>query len=518
MLRVARRGQVVCAGWRRLMSAEPPRVPLWIDGKAVQSKTTKWIDVINPATQQVMSRVPCATQDEMQAAVDSSAKAFKTWRNVPVSERQRVMFRFQALIRTHMEELAALVTAEQGKTLADAKGDVFRGLEVVEFACGVASHMMGETVEQVGTGIDTYSYRQPIGVTAGIAPFNFPAMIPLWMFPLATATGNTMIFKPSEKVPGAGMRLVELATEAGMPPGVVNVIHGANDTVNFICDSPEIQSISFVGSNQAGEHIWNRGSAGGKRCQCNMAAKNCGVVMPDALPTQAVNALVGAAFGAAGQRCMALSAAVFVGDSKAMLSSLVEKAKALTVNGGTEQGAEIGPLISKQAKERVEALIQSAVDEGATLLLDGRGVSVPGYPNGNFVGPTVISGVKPHMKCYTEEIFGPVLVCLEVANLEEAIALVNDSPYGNGTAIFTTSGAAARQYQHDTNVGQIGINVPIPVPLPFFSFTGSKKSMLGGHHFYGKAGISFFTRPKTITSLWTPDMAGPRLTMPVMGK
>jgi malonate-semialdehyde dehydrogenase (acetylating)/methylmalonate-semialdehyde dehydrogenase len=451
------------------------------------------------------------TEALSQAAVDSSAAAFKKWRNVSVSERQRVMFRFQALIRENMDELAGLVTKEQGKTLADARGDVFRGLEVVEFACGVASHMMGETVEQVGAGIDTYSYRQPLGVTAGIAPFNFPAMIPLWMFPLATATGNTMVFKPSEKVPGAGMRLVELVTEAGLPPGVVNVIHGAHDAVNFVCDAPEIEAISFVGSNYAGEHIWRRGSASGKRCQCNMAAKNHGVVLQDADRKQAANALVGAAFGAAGQRCMALSAAVFVGDTSAVLEDVVAKARALRVDGGAEAGADIGPLISRAAKARVEELIQSAVDEGATLLLDGRGATAAGYPDGNFVGPTVIAGVQPHMRCYTEEIFGPVLVCLQAGSLDDAIALVNASPYGNGTAIFTTSGAAARQYQNQTNVGQIGVNVPIPVPLPFFSFTGSKRSMLGGQHFYGKAGINFYTRPKTITSLWTPDMAGPRL-------
>eukprot|EP00286_Rhodomonas_abbreviata_P028121 CAMPEP_0181312576 /NCGR_PEP_ID=MMETSP1101-20121128/13772_1 /TAXON_ID=46948 /ORGANISM="Rhodomonas abbreviata, Strain Caron Lab Isolate" /LENGTH=543 /DNA_ID=CAMNT_0023419439 /DNA_START=18 /DNA_END=1649 /DNA_ORIENTATION=- len=502
----------------RFMSGTVPKVPLHINGKSVDSKSNVWYDVIDPATHKVLSQVPQATQEEMESAVAAAAIAQKDWAQVSVSERQRVMFAYQHLIRTDMDNLASLISREQGKTLGDARGDVFRGLEVVEFACGAASHMMGETMAGVGQGIDTYSYKQPLGVTAGIAPFNFPAMIPLWMFPLATVCGNAFVMKPSEKVPGACQRLVELLELAGMPPGVVNIIHGGHDTVNFICDSPDIKSISFVGSNQAGEHIWNRGSAAGKRLQVNMAAKNHGAIMPDADPTHAVNALVGAAFGAAGQRCMALSVLVLIGSAKELVPDLVKKASNLVVSGGMDPKADIGPLISVQAKERVESIIESAKAEGATIALDGRGLTVPEYPNGNFIGPTVITGVKPNMRCYTEEIFGPVLVCLEVDTLDEAITLINDSPYGNGTAIFTKSGAAARHFQHTVEVGQIGINVPIPVPLPFFSFTGSKKSMLGDLHFYGKAGINFYTRPKTITSHWSVDMDHSiRTTMPILG-
>jgi len=469
-----------------------------------------------------MCQVPQATQAEMKSAVDAASEAFKTWSKVSVSERQRVMHNYQRLIREHTTELAEMITAEQGKTIADAKGDIFRGLEVVEFACGVAPMMMGETIENVSAGMDTYSYRVPLGVCGGIAPFNFPAMIPLWMYPLAITTGNTYVLKPSERVPTTAQKLVQLLEEAGSPPGVVNIIHGSVDTVNFLCDEPRIRALSFVGSNQAGEHIYNRGSANGKRVQSNMAAKNHAVILPDADKHQVINALVGAAFGAAGQRCMALSTVVLVGESKTWLPELVAKARALVVGAGCDASSEIGPLISPAAKERVCSLIQSAVDEGAEVLLDGRGVKVAAYPKGNFVGPTVISKVTESMRCYKQEIFGPALVCLEAETLDEAIALVNRNPYGNGTAIYTTSGVSARHFQNTIEVGQIGINTAIPVPLPFFSFTGSKASMAGDLHFYGKAGIQFFTRPKTITSNWRAPSVGASskaaVNMPILGK
>ncbi|CAI5711815.1 unnamed protein product [Peronospora effusa] len=487
---------------RGFSSSSIERVPLFINGKFIQSKTDKWIDVRNPATNDVICQVPEATQDEMRQATEAAARAYKTWKEVGVQHRQRVMLKLQHLIRQHTEELALSITTEQGKTLADARGDVFRGLEVVEFTCGAATLMMGETAENLATSLDTYSYKQPLGVCAGICPFNFPAMIPLWMFPTGTVTGNTYVLKPSEKDPGATMILARLAQEAGLPDGVLNIIHGAHDTVNFICDAPEIKAISFVGGNQAGEYIHSRGSANGKRVQANLGAKNHAVIMPDCDKEQAIGALAGAAFGAAGQRCMALSVVVFVGKSKEWVHDIVEKAKEMKVNGGLEPDTDVGPLITVAAKERAERLIQEGVDNGADLLLDGRNVKVPKYPNGNFVGPTVLNNVNADNPAYVEEIFAPVLVCTSVDTLEEAIELINRNPYGNGTSIFTSSGAAARKFQHEIDVGQVGINVPIPVPLPMFSFTGSRASIRGDLNFYGKAGINFYTQLKTVTSLW----------------
>eukprot|EP00898_Chlorokybus_atmophyticus_P003391 jgi/Chlat1/4052/Chrsp26S04103 len=486
-------------------SAEAPKVKLLIDGKFVDSQASTWIDVINPATQEVVSRVPEATPDELEAAVHSAQKAFKEWRGVPITQRVRVMFKLQELIRKNMDELAANVTMEQGKTLADARGDVFRGLEVVEMACSINSLQMGELVENVSSGIDTYSIRQPLGVCAGICPFNFPAMIPLWMFPVGVTTGNSYILKPSEKDPGAAMMLAGMALEAGLPPGVLNIIHGTKPAVDFICDHPDIRAISFVGSDKAGRHIYARGSANGKRVQANMGAKNHAVVMDDAIRDNAINSLVGAAFGAAGQRCMAISTAVLVGDAHSWEEALVEKAKSLRVSAGTEPGADLGPVISKEAKQRICNLVESGVQEGAKLLLDGRNIKVSGYDEGNFIGPTILTDVKPHMKCYQEEIFGPVLLLMKTDTLDDAIELVNSNRYGNGTAIFTTSGAAARKFQHEIDVGQVGINVPIPVPLPFFSFTGSRGSFAGDMNFYGKAGVQFYTQQKTVTAAWKDD-------------
>jgi len=505
----------------RAYSSQPEKVKLFINGEFRDSKTDTWHDVINPATQEVVARVPEATAAEMEEAVQSSKAAFQTWKETSVSARCRVMFRLRDLVEKHTEELAEAITREQGKTIIDARGDVFRGLEVVEHSCSMATLTMGETAENVSRNMDTYSYRQPIGVTAGITPFNFPAMIPLWMFPMAITTGNTMVMKPSEVDPGAPMILARLAQEAGVPPGVLNVIHGTRDPVNFICDHPDIRAISFVGSNQAGEHINKRASIGcNKRIQCNMAAKNHGAILPDANKEQSLNALVGAAFGAAGQRCMALSAAVFVGDAQKWIPELAERAKKLKVSAGFVPGSDVGPVVSKKAKERIERLIQSAVDEGANVILDGRGIKVPEFPKGNFIGPTIITGVTPEMTCYKEEIFGPVLVCLGVDTLDEAIKLINKNPYGNGTAIFTRSGAAARKYQHEIDVGQVGINVPIPVPLPFFSFTGSRGSFVGGANFYGKTAVGFYTQIKTITSMWREEDVdtGVQTTMPILGQ
>jgi len=484
-------------------AAEVPTVKNFIDGEFVESNATEWIDCVDPATQNVISRVPCSTQEEMEAATRSCELAFKTWGQTPVQQRARVMLKLQALIRDNTEELAANITLEQGKTLPDARGDVFRGLEVVEHCCSINSLMMGETAGNLSRDLDTYSYRQPLGVTAGVTPFNFPAMVPLWMFPVATVCGNTMLMKPSEQVPGATMMLAALAKEAGLPNGVLNVIHGAHDAVNFICDAPAVKAISFVGGNAAGEHIYDRGTGNGKRVQSNMGAKNHGCIMPDADKDATLDALVGAAFGAAGQRCMALSVAVFVGESKEWIPELVERAAKLQVGAGHLSATDVGPLINKSSKARVEDLIQSGLDEGCTLALDGRGIVVPGYEQGNFVGPTIMSDMTTDMTAYKEELFGPVLNCLCVDTMEEAIELINANPYGNGTAIFTQSGAAARHYQHHIDVGQVGINVPIPVPLPMFSFTGSRASIRGDLNFYGKAGIAFFSQWKTITAKWS---------------
>jgi malonate-semialdehyde dehydrogenase (acetylating) / methylmalonate-semialdehyde dehydrogenase len=480
-------------------------VKLVINGKLVESKTKVWKDVVNPATQEVLARVPFATQDEINAAIDSAAEAFKTWKNTPIGARARIMLKLQELIRRDTKKIAAVLTAEQGKTLPDAEGDIFRGLEVVEHACSIGTLTLGEFAENVAGGIDTYYLRQPIGVCAGITPFNFPAMIPLWMFPMAIVTGNTFVLKPSEQDPMSTMMLVELAIEAGVPPGVLNVLHGGKEVVDALCTHPTIKAVSFVGSCHVGEHVYHLASTNGKRAQCMMGAKNHAVVMPDANKDQSLNALVGAGFGAAGQRCMATSVAVLVGDANKWIPDIVAKAKTLKVNAGTVAGTDVGPVISKQARERIEGLIAKGVAEGAKLELDGRNPTVTGYEKGNFISPTIFSGVKPGMSVYDTEIFGPVLVIVSVDTLDEAIALTNANPYGNGTGIFTQSGAVARKFQNEIDVGQVGINVPVPVPVPYFSFTGSRGSKLGDLGPYGKQVIQFYTQVKTVTSRWFDD-------------
>lgn len=503
----------------RCYSSAAPASKLFINGEFRESKATKFNDVINPVTQEVVSRVPETTLEEMNEAVAAAKAAFPEWRMTSVSNRQRVMFRLRDLVVQHTEELAEAITREQGKTIIDARGDVFRGLEVIEHACGLAGLMMGETMENVSKGMDTYSYRQPVGVFAGVTPFNFPAMVPLWMFPIALATGNTFVMKPSEVDPGAPMLLARLAKEAGVPDGALNIIHGTHDAVNFICDHPDIVGVSFVGGDAAGKHINQRaGGVHNKRVQCNLAAKNHATIMPDANKESVLNQLAGAAFGAAGQRCMALSTAVFVGESQEWIEGIAEKAKALKIGPGMQNGVDLGPVVSKKAKARIERLIQSGVDEGARLVLDGRGVSVPDSPDGNWVGPTILADVTPDMECYREEIFGPVLVCMKADSIDDAIHITNNNPYGNGAAIFTTNGAAARKFQFEVDAGQVGVNVPIPVPLPFFSFTGSRGSFVGATNFYGKTAVHFYTQTKTITSSWKEeDIVGPQTTMPVLG-
>ena len=477
-----------------------------INGQFVQSNTDEWIDITDPATQEVIAKVPQTTNDEINQAVAAAQTAFETWRKTPITTRARIFLKYQSLIRDHMDELAEILTAEQGKTIADARGDVFRGLEVVEHAAGIANLQIGDFVENVASGVDTYSIWQPLGVCAGITPFNFPAMIPLWMFPMAIATGNTFILKPSEQDPMVTMRLVELAIEAGVPEGVLNVVHGGKATVDAICDHPDIKAVSFVGSTHVGKHVYERASQSGKRAQCMMGAKNHGVILPDANKEQTLNQLAGAAFGAAGQRCMALSVVVLVGAAGAWIDEIKAKAESLVVSAG-KNDKDLGPLISPAAKARVEHLIGTGVEEGASLILDGRGITVEGFEKGNFVGPTIFDNVTSDMQIYQQEIFGPVLCIMRANSLDEAIALLNANPHGNGTAIFTQSGAAAHKFQQDIQVGQIGINLPIPVPLPMFSFSGSRGSKLGDLGPYGKQAVQFYTQTKTVTARWFDDEA-----------
>jgi len=484
-----------------------------------KSSSSSFLTVPNPATQEIVGNVRENTDDEFDQVVKKSVAAFQDWKTVPVQQRQRVMLEYQRLIRLRTDDLAHLITIENGKTLADAKGDVFRGLEVVETACQVAPHLLGDSLMGISTNVDTVSYREPLGVCAGVCPFNFPAMIPLWMFPLAITTGNTFVLKPSEKTPSASLLLAELAVQAGLPENVLQVVHGSHETVTRICTHPAIKAISFVGGNTAGEYIYQTGTAHSKRVQSNMGAKNHAIVLEDADREAVARAVVGAAFGAAGQRCMALSTLILVGSAQEWIRDIVEQASQLTVGAGWEQGVDVGPLITSASKKRVENIVEKSVAQGAELLLDGRGVQVDGYPDGHFFGPTVLAKVKPSNIGYTEEIFGPVLVCLEADSLEEAMSIINANPYGNGCALFTSSGAAARKFTSEIQVGQIGINVPIPVPLPMFSFTGNKASIRGDLNFYGKTGVNFYTQLKTVTSNWPyqpSDLGG--VTMPTMGK
>ena len=483
-----------------------PRIPLLINGEFVQSRSAEWRDVINPATQQRLARVPMATPGEVEAAIAAAREAFKTWRKTPIGARARIFLKYQQLIRDHLKSLAATLTAEQGKTLADAEGDVFRGLEVVEHAANIGLLQMGERAHNVASGVDTYTLLQPLGVCAGITPFNFPAMIPLWMFPMAIACGNTFVLKPSEQDPMVTMRLVELALEAGIPKGVLNVVHGGEEVVNALCDHTDIRAVSFVGSTRVGTLVHDRATKAGKRVQCMMGAKNHAVVLPDAHKEQTLNALVGAAFGAAGQRCMAVSVAVLVGAARDWLPELIEKARGLSVGAGDSATTDVGPLISCAARDRVEQLIARGIEDGATLALDGRLPPLSGQlKEGNFVGPTVFSGVKPGMSIYEQEVFGPVLCVAEAATLDEAIAMINANPNGNGTALFTQSGAAARRFEDEIDVGQVGINVPIPVPVPLFSFSGSRGSKLGDLGPYGKQVVLFYTQTKTVTQRWLDE-------------
>jgi malonate-semialdehyde dehydrogenase (acetylating)/methylmalonate-semialdehyde dehydrogenase len=467
----------------------------------------------------VTGQVPFASSEDVDDAVAAAERACPAWRATTPLHRARVLGRFRELLQQNREKLARIVSEEHGKTVADAVGSVQRGIEVVEFATGVPHLLKGEHAEDVGTGIDCHSTLQPIGVCAGITPFNFPVMVPLWMFPLAIACGNTFVLKPSEKDPSASLRMAELFQEAGLPDGVFNVVHGDKETVEALLKHPAVRAISFVGSTAVAQYIYATAAGCGKRVQALGGAKNHAVVMPDADIGAAAEALVGAAFGSAGQRCMAISAVVAVGESgDRLVDALKQKASALKVGPGQEPGVEMGPVITGQQRDRVKGYIDAGVAQGASLVLDGRTARIPEHEEGFFVGPTLFDHVTPDMTIYRDEIFGPVLIVLRAQSLDEAIKLVNENPYGNGTAIFTRSGGAARRFQKEIEVGMVGVNVPIPVPMAIFPFGGWKSSLFGDLHIHGMEGVYFYTRTKVVTSRWaeTDGTSSPSLTMPIL--
>ncbi len=475
----------------------------WIGGKPATGSSTRTAPVWNPATGEQQAEVLLADADDVDAAVGSAAAAFEAWSQSSLSQRTKVLFAFRELVNARAQELAEIVSDEHGKVVSDALGEVQRGLEVVEFACGIPTLLKGEYSDQVSSGVDVFSFREPLGVCVGITPFNFPVMVPMWMHPVAIACGNAFVLKPSERDPGASQLTAQLWAEAGLPDGVFTVLNGDREAVDALLDHPDVAAVSFVGSTPIARHIHGRASAAGKRVQALGGAKNHAVVLPDAPLDFAAEHLVAAAFGSAGERCMAVSAAVAVGPvADDLVAAVSEKARAVKVGPGRAPDSEMGPVVTAAAMERIVGLVGSGADQGATLALDGRGLTVPGHENGFFVGPTVIDHVTQDMDVYREEIFGPVLSVLRTGSVDEAIALVNANPYGNGTAIFTSSGAAARRFQRGVDVGMIGINVPIPVPMAYYSFGGWKDSLFGDKHVHGPEGVSFYTRAKVITSRW----------------
>ena len=479
------------------------KLHLWINGQHVAAQGGRNSDVFNPATGEVIRKAPLASKADVDAAVAAAKAAYPAWRDTTPLRRARILTRFRELMEQHRDELARLASEEHGKTLVDAAGSVQRGIEVIEFASGVPHLLKGEHSEDVGRGVDCHSLLQPVGVCAGITPFNFPVMVPLWMFPVAIACGNAFVLKPSEKVPSCSLRMAELFKEAGLPDGVLNVVPGDREAVDALICHPDVGAISFVGSTPVARYIYETGAKNGKRVQALGGAKNHAVVMPDADMEFTADALVGAAYGSAGERCMAISAVVMVGEAAdALLPLLKARAESITVGRGDVDGVEMGPLISAAHRERIVSLIDSGVAQGAKLMLDGRNLRVSGHEQGFFVGPTLFDRVTPEMDIYREEIFGPVLIVLRAENYEAAVKLVNANPYGNGTAIFTSSGHWARRFENEIEVGMVGVNVPIPVPMAFFSFGGWKASLFGDLHVHGMEGVYFHTRTKVITSRW----------------
>jgi malonate-semialdehyde dehydrogenase (acetylating) / methylmalonate-semialdehyde dehydrogenase len=490
----------------------------FVGGRPVAGTSGRDGPVFNPANGEERGRVAFASAKETGTAIAAAEAALQPWAATPPLQRARIMFRFKALLEAHLDELASLLTSEHGKVLSDARGELVRGVEVVEFACGIPQLLKSEFTENVGTSIDSWSIRQPVGVCAGITPFNFPAMVPMWMFPVAIACGNTFVLKPSEKDPSVPMRIAELLKEAGLPDGVFNVVNGDREAVDALLTDPRVSAVSFVGSTPVAEYIYRTASAHGKRVQALGGAKNHMVVMPDADTRNAASALVGAAYGSAGERCMAISVAVAVGDAGDRLVAEVRRQVAeLKVAAGTEPGADMGPLITREHLDRVKSYVSLGVDEGAELVVDGRGCSVAGHESGYFMGPCLFDRVLPGMRIYREEIFGPVLCVVRAPDLAAAMRLVNEHEFGNGTAIFTASGEAARTYAQGVQAGMVGVNVPIPVPMAFHSFGGWKRSLFGPLHVHGPDGVRFYTRLKTVTSRWpTAQREGAQFVMPTM--
>ena len=479
----------------------------WIGGKVVAGTSTRTAPVFNPATGAQQADVRLANTQDVADAVTAAEVAFVEWSQTSISKRSKVLFAFRELVNASAEVIAELIVDEHGKVRSDALGEVQRGLEVIEFACGIPSLLKGDYSDQVSTDVDTYSFREPLGVVAGITPFNFPAMVPMWMYPVAIACGNTFVLKPSERDPSASLLVAELWQQAGLPDGVFNVVNGDKESVDALLDDPRVAAVSFVGSTAIARYIHERGSANGKRVQALGGAKNHAIVLPDANIDFAADHLAAAAFGSAGERCMAISAAIVVGHGADVVEAVAERARALKVGSGRDAASEMGPVITKAAQERIQALIGTGADQGARIAVDGRNLSVSGFESGFFVGPTVIDEVTTEMDVYCEEIFGPVLSVVRAGTVEEAIALVNANPYGNGTAIFTSSGQAARQFQRGVKVGMIGINVPVPVPMAFYSFGGWKDSLFGDKHMHGAEGVSFYTRAKVVTARWPREAA-----------
>jgi malonate-semialdehyde dehydrogenase (acetylating)/methylmalonate-semialdehyde dehydrogenase len=489
----------------------------FIDGARTASSGAT-APLTDPATGKVTHQVVLGTAADVDKAVAAAARAFPGWASTPPPRRASVLFRFKELIEKHTDELARLITAEHGKVLSDAKGSLQRGLEVVEFACGIPQLLKGEFSENVGTNIDAYSLRQPIGVCAGITPFNFPAMVPLWMFPVAIACGNTFVLKPSEKVPSCSMRLAELLIDAGAPPGVLNVINGGKEAVDAILAHPGIGAVSFVGSTPVAEHVYRTGTNAGKRVQALGGAKNHMVILPDADLDQAADALMGAAYGSAGERCMAISVAVAVGGvADPLIEKLGPRVRALKIGPGTDKDAEMGPLVTAAHRDKVKGYIDLGVQEGAELVVDGRELRLQGYEDGFFLGGSLFDRVRPEMRIYREEIFGPVLCVIRAEGFEDALKLVNEHEFGNGAAVFTRDGDAARSFVSRVAAGMVGVNVAIPVPMAFYSFGGWKHSLFGDHHIHGAEGVRFYTRLKSVTSRWpTGIRAGADYIMPTM--
>jgi len=487
------------------MSTEDKRVVgHYIGGQSVIGTSGREGSVYNPATNELIRNVALADAAEVDKAVSNAAEAFHDWAEMPPARRVQVLYRYRELLIQNIDEMARLLSSEHGKTVDDAKGSITRGLEVVEFACGIPQLLKGEFSESVASGVDSWSMRQPLGVVAGITPFNFPAMVPMWMFPVAIACGNTFVLKPSERNPSCAAFMANLLTEAGLPDGVLNVVNGDKEAVDSLLSHPSVQAVSFVGSTAVGEYVYQTGCAHGKRVQALCGAKNHMVVMPDADMGQVVDAVMGAAYGSAGERCMAISVVVAVGEDTAdrMMEQLVPRIETLKVGAYDQAGVEMGPVITPDARDRIKNYIDRGVEEGADLVVDGRNISIPGYESGCFVGATVFDRVKPEMAIYRDEIFGPVLSVVRTESYEAALKLVNDHEYGNGTAIFTRDGDAARDFGHRAQIGMVGVNVPIPVPLAFHSFGGWKRSLFGDHFMHGPEGVRFYTRMKTLTSRW----------------